>query len=546
MRMLRSILPIVAALGCALLIDAAPPPNNYVPAAQFCYPGWGAPAGNLCAVLPGNIGPDIVQNQRTNGYHGIMGGYPTSSANDVETPFDNYSWQVFVALNWTKGKEKLPPAQGLQSDGPRVWQGWSRVSAVFGNSPVQGNCPPAAGEMVFSIGSNGDRTPSPHNEEYIQASTGDPAIDTSGNWTIYERRVNGIEIAYLKAPNGKAQWNLTTAAGQSAFAAGGAKVGFPSVSTPGARNGAMEIKAAWRMLDPKNHAANVKKYYVVRAVIAVAPDLVDRGAQAIVAPICTHVDMGLVAMHILQKNPQTVPVSNLNPQWFWTTFEHVDNAPLAKNACDITNPIKCTGFPSSLCPAEILLGAPEYSYYDPRYAQLANVAPQPAANGTFFWNGSQPFAKKYMTPTNLGGQGRTGTQIVRCWQIYKLTQELNQQWQAKLREAGSVFANYMLIGTQWGGNIEGTFPPPGPPAVVPNYLSNSVLETFLQTSYDPKVPFNTGSCITCHSVASFKVVNGKVVTHVPSDFSFLPGLVNSKSRRPPIGMAGHDAAVDPQ
>ena len=135
--------------------------------------------------------------------------------------------------------------------------------------------------------------------------------------------------------------------------------------------------------------------------------------------------------------------------------------------------------------------------------------------------------------------------MVRCWQVYKLTQQLNAQWQAKLRAVGSVFANYMLIGTQWGGNVEPTFPPPGPPDVVPTYLSNSVLETFLQTSFDPKVPFNTGSCITCHSVASFKTVNGKVVTHTPSDFSFLPGLVGTTSRRPPIGVPGHDDAIQP-
>jgi hypothetical protein len=544
MRAFRTLLPVIAALCCAVLVSAAPPPpNTYVPPAQFCYPALGAAPGNLCPVLPGNIGPDPILKY-SRGYHGIMGGYPTGPDNDAESPFDNYSWQVFVALNWTKGKEHLPPAQGLQGEGPRVWQGWSRVSQVFGNSPVQANCQVGAGEMLFSIGSNGDRTPSPRNEEYIQASTGDPAIDVAGNWTLYERRVNGIEIAYLRAPNGKAQWNLTNATGQSAFAAGQGVVNFPAVSPPGTRNGAMEIKAAWRMLDPKNHAANVKKYFVVRAVVGVAPDLVDRAPALVIAPICTHVDLGLVAMHIIQKNPQTVPVSNLNPQWFWTTFEHVDNAPLAKNACDITHPIDCTAFPQSKCPAEVLMGAPDYSYFDRHYQNLVNVVPTPAANGTFFWNGTQPFAKKYMTPVSAGSHTYTGTQIARCWQVYKLTQELNVQWQRKLREAGSVFANYMLIGTQWGGNVEPTFPAPGPSDVVPNYLSNSVLETFLQTSFDAKnpQPFNTGSCITCHSVASFSAKGVAIEpVNVASDFSFLPGLVNTKGRRPPIGMPGHDA-----
>ena len=82
-----------------------------------------------------------------------------------------------------------------------------------------------------------------------QAATGDPAIDVSGNWTIYERRLNGIEVAYLKAPGGKTSWNLTTQAGQQAFASGGGTVNFPSIDQ-NATTGAIEIKAAWRVLDP--------------------------------------------------------------------------------------------------------------------------------------------------------------------------------------------------------------------------------------------------------------------------------------------------------
>jgi hypothetical protein len=551
MRKFAFAIPLVVAAICAALVSAAPTPPValvYVPKPVFCYQpvGPGKPVTDgLCAILPNNIGEDPLL-KRSNGYRGIVDANPSTAAEDVETPFDNYSWQTFVALNWTKGKEKLPPNQGLQGDGPRVWQGWSRVSQVFGNSPVQGNCMLGADEMPFSIGSYGNKTPAPNNEEYVQAATGDPAIDVNGNWTIYERRLNGVEIAYLRAPGGNKSWDLTTANGQSAFLKAGQKVGFPPLSPIGARDAAMEIKAAWRILDPKNHAANMKKYFVVRATLAVAPDLVERDGQR-PAPVCAHVDLGLVAMHIIQKNPTPIPASNLEPKWFWSTFEHVDNAPLAAHACDITAPGACIAdpgllgskgrFPDSKCPAAILLGAPDYAYFDRRYPKLVNVAPHPAANGTFYWNPTWPYAKNYMTPVNDGGHVFTGTQISRCWAIYKITQALNVQWQAKLRAAGSVFANYMLIGTQWGANIEPRSTP-GPEDAAPNLLSNSVLETFLQTSWAPKGPgYNTGSCITCHSTATFNNSN------VPTDFSFLPSLVSGTTRRPPIGMPGHDTTI---
>ncbi len=43
---------------------------------------------------------------------------PATAADDVETPFDNLSWQTFVALNWTAGKQNRPAAEGLQASAP--------------------------------------------------------------------------------------------------------------------------------------------------------------------------------------------------------------------------------------------------------------------------------------------------------------------------------------------------------------------------------------------------------------------------------------------
>ncbi len=534
MRQLRILWPVLAALACTALLAATqtPPAGPYVPVPVFCYkPAPGpVPASPLCPVVPGNIGPDLKLAPSL-GYQGIMDTpYPTDTAGDVETPFDNLSWQTFVALNWTAGKEKRPAAEGLRGEGARVWQGWARVAQVFGNSLVQANCRPDPGEQVFSIASNGNGTPAIRNEEYVQAATGDPAIDVDGNWTLYERRLNGIEIAYLRAPGGHSEWNLTTAKGQAAFdGVKGNVIQFPAAAG-NVPTGAMEIKAAWRILDPAKHAANAKRFYATKAMLAVAPDLVNAGAGRHAA-ICAHVELGLVAMHIIQKNPKTKNV--LLPNWFWTSFEHVDNAPLATQACDIALPGNCTIPPNQLqCPVALPATTPNFSYFNTGTQDLATNQPPalPPGAKAFLWNPTPPYAKAYLVVAKNGRAA--GTQITRCWQIYKLTQQLNAQWQQKLRAVGSVFANYMLLGTQWGATVEVTNPLTYPAGAVPAFLSNTTLETYLQNYFPAGDKFNTGSCIACHSGANLSTNQA-----VLSDFSFLPGLVNpvlQATRRTPI------------
>jgi hypothetical protein len=358
---------------------AADQSKIYVPRAQYCAPSPSGPVTGspLCSKIPGNIGPDPALDV-TIAYNGIVGGRPPSAARDPQTPFDNLSWQTFVALNWTKGKENRPAQEGLRASGPRVWEGWPRVSQVFGDSPVRAACTVPPGLAVFQIASDGNGHPVAQNEEYIQAATGDPAIDVSGNWTIYERRLNGVEVAYLKAPGGNTRWNLTTTAGQQAFVSGGGVVNFPAAGGPNL-TGAIEIKAAWRVLDPARRAANQRKFYVVPAMLTVAPDLVAPLPGRPSAPICAAVDLGLVAMHIIQKNPLTK--NSLKPEWFWSTFEHVDNAPLAAQACDPASPATCALLGSLECPAK---PQPiDYSYFKRSCPDCkTNQPPAPAAGSS--------------------------------------------------------------------------------------------------------------------------------------------------------------------
>lgn len=535
MRKLPFVIPLAVAGACMALLSAAPPPPTYVPAPVYCFGSSHAADSPLCAVLPGNIGPDPALQAKTLGYKGIANQTPPASFNqDVESPFDNYSWQTFIALMWKNGAGPQSARAALAGDGERVWQTYPRVSQVFGNSPVMPSCTPAPGEQLFAIAAKPDGSPATRNEEYVQAATGKPAIDVNGNWTIYERRLNGIEFAYLKAPGGNKSWDLTTLGGQHNFVTAKQTVAFPHMQVPAPQNGAIEIKAAWRIFDPKDHATNAKRFYLQRAMLAVAPKLVDHPTP-IVAPICAHVELGLVAMHIIQRNmPTKTP---LRPQWFWTTFEQVDNAPLAAKPCDITNPAVCSNDPAVVnklpCQVKFQLGPqPNYSYFNTRYPAMTTNQPpvKPATAKAYLWNPAPPYAKKYLVATAPGASTWVGTQISRCWSVYFLTQQLNNQWQQTLRAIGSPLANYMLIGTQWGAGIEGGTPEPGPVDAAPNYLSNSVVETYLQTFWDrnakdPYAGFNTGSCVSCHSLATL------TASPAPADLSFLPSEVNPLLQR---------------
>ena len=443
---------------------------------------------------------------------------------------------------------KASAQQGLAGQGLRVWQTYTKVSALFGNSPKRAPCLNALAIPTFTIGSEGNGKPAPNNEEYFQASTNLPLVDINGNWTIFERRVNDVEAKYLRAPEGNASQTLTTVKGQEQFIANhqpkldDAVQFTASATVMNSANGSIEIKAAWRIIDPKA-GDDPSRYYTMLAQIAVAGDLV-RGGR----PFCRSALVGLVGMHIIQRNPDFVGNAALLPEWIWATFEHVDNAPDAQAPCSVrdgcgpTDPGKWINQPS--CGAAAPSQTTRYSFFR-QNSSLQDTNIRPKAPGTdpkkYPWNPRPPYAQGGTTPATMLPQA------TRCWSIYPTTEQLNSQWQKALSDAGSVFRNYKLVGTQWGAVLEGLPPPPVPNPVptraVPGMLSNLTLETYIQnyngTDKDPKAP-GPGSCVACHSgaplVAKYKDKNGGE-HEVKSDFSFLPLLAKPDTARDAINTA---------
>ena len=53
---------------------------------------------------------------------------------NAQNPFDIFSWQTFVALNWPANEAGVPIGEpiGTRPDLPRVWQSYKQPGEVFG------------------------------------------------------------------------------------------------------------------------------------------------------------------------------------------------------------------------------------------------------------------------------------------------------------------------------------------------------------------------------------------------------------------------------
>ncbi len=516
-KLIASVLLLFVALAVVLHHSGAQ--TVYVPRPVFCATLSNAP----CSQVPAYIGPD-PRLGGSNDYPGLFGMAPTTANGDVQTPFDNMAWQMFVALNWAASATKQPPALGLTAKGLRVWQKYRKVSSLFGNSPVTAGCPSALALPVISIGSDGHGNPRPNNEEYFQASTNRPLIDINGNWALFERRVNDVEAQYLLAPNGQPSQTLTNLPGQVAFLNNPNPVIQFTTSdiTPQGTNGSIEIKVAWRILD-RTRGDDPSRYYTQEAMLAVPGDLVNGGNK-----ICSTVTLGLVGMHIIQRNPPDKKSPALLPQWIWATFEHVDNAPMAELPCGVNS--CCTGINSPSCgPASPSLST-RYSFYNQKANTFeTNIRPVSTATNSdsYVWNSKRPYAQGATTAATANAQA------ARCFSIYPTTEQLNKQWRAELAKYKTPLQNYMLVGSQWGSAIlVHGMDINLPMNAVPAMLSNLTLETYIQmyTGSDPKLP-GPGSCVGCHQGATLSI---GPTPQLSSDFSFLPGLVEPLKARSKI------------
>ncbi|WLB67140.1 hypothetical protein QIH96_18930 [Bradyrhizobium japonicum] len=363
--------------------------------------------------------------------------------------FDNFSWRAFVALNWpaldgASNRGQPDRTKKLGDAGPRVWETYKARYEVF----APGAPKPASWTSYDGTNpcggavTNQTKTLSAfsHFADFNQAAftlarLANPLIDQSRMYTRYEVRFNREQFDSIVDDNNK--WYI--------------KQNLPTSAKPGAfRDGSIELKAAWRVLKP-NDGIDRSRYYIAKAMVF-DPVATTRGGSI----VCNERDIALVGLHIVIK-------TKLRPQWIWSSFEHIDNVPPKNDEPDAK---------AAQVPYSFNSGSPP-----------PGLAPTPAP--------------KMISDDNPPSDNPDPMQVVRLQPIQPDTMQMNRAYWNLPEIKGTVWANYMLIMTQWP-SAPGTPSPTnagGPfPLGVGSTLANTTMETYQQR--------NGSSCMECHQAVS--------------------------------------------
>ncbi|MGB9369231.1 MAG: hypothetical protein WCE79_24795 [Xanthobacteraceae bacterium] len=242
--------------------------------------------------------------------------------------FGCHLWQTFVYLNWPAkaGRRGVPdPSKQFGAPGTTVWETYPTVEQTFlpgaqdpgpweGRRVVGAAVPQGFAERVVDgslralsreskisrevIANLGSAATDPDILSRITQAFGGVLYDQNRKPVYYEIAMNEDQYNYIR------QNGLYNADTQLAFAIK-QTIALPMGDGDGTP-GAIELKAAWKILGPKDDKS---KFHTAQAIV------VRTWAQP--QPIT----VGLVGLHIVQT------VRNM-PQAVWGTFAHVDNAPL--------------------------------------------------------------------------------------------------------------------------------------------------------------------------------------------------------------------------
>ncbi len=365
---------------------------------------------------------------------------------------DRFSWESFVAANWPANSNGII---GHGGDHVAVWQFWKTKQDVLvpngqvpipwkQPSPIPSDCKQVAppGTRILINDLKPDRQ-----GDFVTPGSG-PLIDQNGEYVRFEILVNESMYDFILSNQ------LYSVKGQKAYNPGGDVV-FPSGVASGAV-GAVMMKVAWKILGAND---DPKRFHTAQAYLY-SPNS---------SPRCQLRQVGMVGMHISHKTQNA-------PQWIWSTFEHVDNAPLQNS--------------NSSGPFSFNDGATAHQATDCDDNGNCNLLPQGA------WN-------------PISGV-KTPVQAARLTDFTATAKSMNAQYEAALLavDKSSVFANYRLVGTQYPSDPNNVNDPVG--VMLPLFLANTTMETFLQGDTTNV----SSSCGGCHTEATMSDKRR-------SDFSYL-------------------------
>lgn len=425
---------------------------------------------------------------------------------DVQRLFDLVSWKTFMALNWPMHPDGKPKAK-LSDEGLPVWSSWKESFEVYKpdggkpspwgddrdlNAGIRGhtNLPADAKEKTLRVLFRNNK----HNEASNKADESDQAFggglwDQNGNLVMYEVLMNETEFNYVVTNT------LYNVEGQIEFNKNKKVVSFPAGTYGEEAIGAIEIKIAWKVIDPDKDIAS--RYLTIEGYIpdpkeyTISTNPNDPACFVVFPQNPTYIKatLGMVGMHIAMKTTSS-------PQWIWATFEQKDNL----EADPKVSGQSLSGKTVNLKP----------SFNDPGCETCAqNLCVEPDANGL------------------------RRSQLRRMIPIPPAKRELNAQASKRLAALNSVLQYYELVDTQWptspttpptpaGNGVASVLNKPGG-NVTPVFLTNMTMETYFQignqpayqmeesygnptfTAADSVTIFATESCTGCHFSAGIAV-----------------------------------------
>jgi hypothetical protein len=392
------------------------------------------------------------------------------NSNPTQTDYLNFGWQTMVAVSWPSLSPNSGGSMGqpdtnstigaVAANGalvPTVWRTYRDLSTVMlangadpgaqWNQPYKvpagcaaiGNNPVAPGFQPLFV-DNSTFQQAPIVKDYVNQATGNPLVDQEKWYTVTDILVDQSEYTYIQQ-NGYFLGKNQAAAYQKSgklqpFPKTGQEFNPPLPSY--AQYGALEVKTAWRVLDPVADKAVIPRYYTQWGYFMQQDGKTCQGPTL----------FGLVGLHILRLTPST------GSTWFWASFEQVDNTAGAS-----------AGVPATLATPNTPNGNCTSQYNQPPATVKGNI-PWSATNA----------------PNNL----------CQVTLIPPNVQQVNATWQKQLQ--GTVWQYYQMVNTlnpcPSGASGCAIFPPIKDPNNKDNLavFANTAVESYFQTS----------SCMDCH------------------------------------------------
>jgi len=416
------------------------------------------------------------QENVTTGAQADPTGKEAVGLDNLQRGFDFYSWRTFIALN---SPANGTPVDQAQADTPTLWEdmhSFKQLLDVMLPSDLQPPIWPAdrAGMEAEQERLVPRECREPHQkmptrmivkmieESFNEPFKTGPLIDQTGHYAIFEILMNRQMFDYIMAHN------LNTKAGQAGNS--DLSVDFPAGQNSDKTVGAFMLKISWKILSPSEIQA--RNFHMADALVLMPPP-----DDPKVGRKCLPETLGLIGFHAVHKTAT-------RPQWIWTSFEHIKNAP-AKDEVGTKN-----------------LEGP-YSFFSVDcgdHCPLVNATPP------------RPWDPDPKLELRFRGDNSFKSQIVRETPLTQEAKNMNRIFQSML--GSSVWKNYMLLSTQWPSAFACTSlhaQNPGAPAPktdflkqpdmtcspAPTFLANSTLETYSQGD----TPLASSSCIACHENA---------------------------------------------